>query len=128
MTKITTVFTAFTGFLGKYAQETAAIGAALEAVVSTIPMQAGDKANILAKISELAAIGPSITDFINHVVEPTPVQISASDINDAVNAYLSSPTGLALIAEVVKEYTPAPPTPPTPVFMDTTKSGTDGAA
>lgn len=84
------VFKTITGFLARYADEAEAAGNALESIVASLPINAQDRARIVAQIDTISSAPASIRDFLKGAKAPPPVQIKASDIEKAVAKVLPS--------------------------------------
>lgn len=82
------VFKDFLAFAGKYADEAAAVGNALDDIVNALPIQQQDKARILGYVEIIQRAPTSIAGWIEGAKEPTPVTIKKADIEKAVAAVL----------------------------------------
>lgn len=78
------IFKTVTGFLARYADEAEAAGNALESIVASLPLNAQDRARLVAQIDTISRAPASIRDFLKGAKAPAPVQIKASDIEKAV--------------------------------------------
>lgn len=95
-----TIVSAFVGFIGHYADEAAAISAALKATLTAIPVDAQDKAHILAAIERLEKLPETIAASAESLsgLKAQEVRVSKADVEAVVKGLL--PTKAELLAAI----------------------------
>lgn len=94
------------GFLGHYAQEAATLHSAFTSILSTLPIEPGEKAHIQEKLDGLIKAADNITAALGHgLPEETPVQISEKDIEAALANVIPG-----LLVQYFAEHPPVRPT------------------
>lgn len=96
------VVSTVTGFIGHYAQEIDAVGSVLNSILHALPINAADKANIQAKVDTVTGAVDNISKALdNFATNPPVVEIKASDLTAAVDAFLSTDAFNAHVAALV---------------------------
>jgi hypothetical protein len=96
---VSSILAVVTGFMSHYAEESAAVHAALTDIVNALPLQQQDKARVTATIDKLAAIPGNIESSLANILETPPhVTINLADVETALGAFFASPAGISAVA------------------------------
>lgn len=106
---VVTVVSTLLGFLGHYAEEATAVSGGFNALIDALPLSAQDKDNIKTTLKPVFEAPDNILASLEGLHETPPVvHISASDIQNAVQSFLSTALPAA-VKTAVDDYMTAHP-------------------